>query len=288
MKCWWLVAASACSPLGTPTLLALPDPARDGADGLDGPFGAAVIPFDLQARVTEIVHTSVVYPSDDAEAPVVSGAPLVVLTHGGLVAPERYWWLARHLATRGYVTVLPEAELLLAIAQPGNGDLALDALREEAGRDGLLAGLVPADGPAAAMGHSLGGVMAARQWERDAGLDLLVMLASYPAAGDPVEEQADRPVLSIAGGEDHGLPDIEAAFARYPGPATEVVVDGMNHYAWTDDASEGELARDGALTRDLAAVRQDALRVMDAFLDVHLAGADPGLLAGPFPGTVAP
>jgi Alpha/beta hydrolase family len=284
----WL--ALACSPLGPPEGLALPDPTRDGLDGLDGPHGAAAVSLAAQARVTEVVPVTVVYPADEALQPTVTDAPVVVFVHGGLVAPERYEWLARHLATRGVVTVLPEAELLLAISQPGNGAVALDALRDQVAGDGLLAGLVAPAGPAAAMGHSLGGVLAARQWVDDPALELVVLLASFPAAGDAVEDQGGRPALSVGGTTDQSLPldELVAESARFAEPFTLRVVTGMNHYAWTDDSTAGDLDGDGPLERPLAELRQDALRLIDAYLDVHLGGADPALLDGPFPGTEVP
>lgn len=280
--------ASACSPVGAPALLVWPDPERDGQEGREGPYGAAVVTLTLQARVTEILPTSVVYPADAEQNPAVETAPVVVLLHGGFVAPERYFWLASHLATRGYVSVLPEAELLLAITQPGNGPIALQGLRDEAARPGPLFGLVVADGPAAVMGHSLGGVMAARHWVQDDQLDLLVELASYPTSTDPVEAQIGRPVLSIVGSTDNAVQDAVDGFARFPGPGGLYVIDGMNHFAWTDDATSRELGRDGALTRPIDEVRLDALRIVDAYLDVYLTAADSAALDGPFAGTVAP
>ncbi|MCA9490833.1 MAG: alpha/beta fold hydrolase [Myxococcales bacterium] len=285
MIAWALLA---CSPVSDLTLLDAPDAARDGADGADGPWGAGLVSLRVQARVTDVVPVSVVFPSDEDAAPAVDDAPVVVLIHGGFVSPDRYLWLARHFATRGYVSVLPQAELLLAITQPGNGELALDALREEADGDGVLAGLVAPDGPTAAMGHSLGGVMAARQWVRDEDMDLLAMLASFPAGSDPIEEQVGRPVLSVVGTTDQGLPGIEEAFPRYPGPSAQWILDGVNHYAWTDDPKDSELARDGELLRPLDEARRDALRIVDATLDVYLLGDDPSRLDGPFPGTVSP
>jgi dienelactone hydrolase len=285
----WLLLLIACSPLGPAELVVPPDPARPGDPGLPGPYGAAARSLAVQARVTEVVPAEVLYPSDADGELAVTSAPAVVLVHGGLVAPERYRWLGAHLATRGVVVVMPEAELLLAISQPGNGAASLDALREVAGGDGPLAGLVDADGPVATMGHSLGGVMAARQWVDDPDVDLLVLLASYAAPGDPVEDQDGRPVLAVGGTTDGSLePDrLLDEVARFPQVET-FLVDGMNHYAWTDDPSQAELDGDGARTRSLEALRRDALRVVDTWLDVVLGGADPAALAGPVPGTVTP
>ncbi|MEO0605250.1 MAG: alpha/beta hydrolase, partial [Myxococcota bacterium] len=181
-------------------------------------------------------------------------------------------------ATRGYVTVLPRAELDLAISQPGNGAVALDALRRTARGDGPLAGIVADDGPVAVGGHSLGGVMAARQWARDDGLDLLMLMASFPANGDPIEDQAGRAVIGVSGTTDQSLTAddfVDRNLERF-GETSLWLVDGLNHYGWTDDATEGELAGDGPLEGELDDLRGTALTLLDRALDVHLrqAGLD--------------
>lgn len=287
----WTTSWLACATIGAPEVVALPNPARTGEAGLDGPYGAAVVSMAAPARVTEVVPVDVIYPHEQASlvgdaAPAVQGAPVVVFVHGGLVAPERYRWLGTHFATRGFVTVMPRAELDLAIAQPGNGGVALDALRREAASDGLLAGIVDADGPSAAMGHSLGGVLAARQWLRDDEIDLLVMLASYPAASDVVEDEGSRPVLAISGTTDQSL-EVDQYLAeseRYADDAAVWLATGLNHYGWTDGATPSELAGDGPLEGDLPELRRRVLALIDAHLDVALRNAGPEALEGPFEG----
>lgn len=283
---------AACSTVGEPVPLIAPDASRTGADGLHGAFGAAVVSLAAPARVTEVVPVDVVYPTEgdvrsgDDLSPAVQDAPTVVLIHGGLVPPERYWWLGAHFATRGYVTVLPRAELDLAIIQPGNGAVALEALRREARDGSRLSGLVGATGPTALAGHSLGGVLAARQWVRDDEVDLLVMLASFPAAGDPVEDQAGRPVLTVSGTTDQSLePErfLEQS-ERFPDGTAVWLASGLNHYGWTDDATDRELAADGALEGALDTLRRRVLALIDAHLDVALRGDDDARLDGPFDG----
>ncbi|MEQ1503920.1 MAG: hypothetical protein ABMB14_16885, partial [Myxococcota bacterium] len=119
----WIAAGCARDPVR----LVEPDPARTGEPGVDGPYGVARLDLRVPARVTDAIPVAVVYPADDALGPAVAGAPAVVFVHGGGVVPDRYVWLASHLATRGYAVVLPEAWLDLAIFEPGNGALALDA-----------------------------------------------------------------------------------------------------------------------------------------------------------------
>lgn len=284
--CGWVLLVGACARVGAPIELALPDPARDGLEGRDGPYGAAAVTLDVQARVVEVLPTWVVYPADAELAPLAEEAAAVVFVHEAGVDPERYLWLAGHFATRGYVSVLPRATFLQPSSEPGDGEIALAALRAQAQVDGLLSGIVGQYGPVAAMGHGEGGRLATRQWLRDADLPLLVLLGASPAPADPVEEQADRSVLAVVGTEDPALAEVEAAITRFPGPRAAHVVDGMNHTAWTDDPTEGERAGDGALGRPLADVRLTAERVVDAYLDVYLIGGYSTLIEGPFPGTV--
>lgn len=108
----------------TAELLTEADATRTGEDGADGPFGAARLRLAAPARVSEVAPTQVVFPTlaqYDVSEPTaaVTDAPVIVFVHGGLVSPDRYYWLAAHWATRGYVVVLPRAELGLAITQPG-------------------------------------------------------------------------------------------------------------------------------------------------------------------------
>ncbi|MBX2801264.1 MAG: alpha/beta hydrolase [Myxococcales bacterium] len=273
----------ACSPFRPAETLLLPDPAREGTAGQLGPFGVEVRELAVQARVTEVVDADVVYPVQDGSH--ARDAPVVVFLHGGFVPPVRYRWLAVHLASRGLVTLMPRAELDLALLQAGNGALALDALRDAAQADEPLLDLVASDGPAAVMGHSLGGVTAARQWVGDDSLDLLVMLAAFPADADPVEDQGDRPVLAVSGTTDESLlPDDFVTRSQRYSTASIWLVEGLNHYGWTDDATSGELGRDGPLEGELGDLRTRALALLDAHLDVALADADPTLLDGPFEG----
>ena len=224
-----------------------------------------------------------IYPADADLRPAVQGAPVAVFIHGGLVAPERYHWWAVHLASRGWATVLPEADLHLAITGPADGEIAYDRLLALSDRPTDLEGL--AGNVAVAMGHSLGGVLAARQYARDPRVGGLVLLASFPADGTPVED-GDGPVLALVGGTDVFDDDRLAAQLARMGPSTWATVDGMNHYAWTDDATEAELDGDGPQTRPVDATRADALRVFDAWVAARVGGEDPAALDGPFPNVV--
>lgn len=94
---------------------------------------------------------------------------------------------------------------------------------------------------------------------------------------------------SLGGTEDlRSIPaDVEAGWERFAAPRYLGLVEGMNHYDWTDGATARELEGDGVPTRPQAQTRQDALRVLDTFADAVL-GADEAawsaLESGTFPG----
>lgn len=268
-----ILVLSACSPVVA--TLRSPDPSRAGEDGTEGPFGAATARLAITTRVTDVRGLDVVYPSTSEGTPDLSGAPwpIVVMLHGGFVDRARYTWLGAHLATRGYVTLLPEHEAQLAILEPGNGDLALQAVRRWSADPGHpLAGLTDTTAPVAVAGHSLGGVMAARQWLLDDTIAGLVMIASVTNPSDTIEEAPPRPVLSLVGSEDGYLDplDVVQDAPRFPSPPWIGVVDGMTHIDWTDDATARELAADKPATRPQGSTRRDAQRVLDAWLDAVL------------------
>jgi hypothetical protein len=272
-----------------PVLLIAPDDARVGDEGLDGPAGAAMLTTSVAARVTEAVPVTVVYPADELAGPDSSLGdwPVVVVVQGGLVAPERYLWIASHLATRGYLAVLPSHPSDLAISASDNAAAALRGLR--AAPPEPLATELPSDAPAAIMGHSLGGVVSAMNWVAEPDLfDAVGLLASFPAAGTDVESRAGTPALSLIGSMDGSaaLQDAVDGAARFGDGGFFGIVDGMNHYDWTDDATPGELAGDFTPSRPQEETRPDALYVIDTFLDATLDGRQDAairLATGGFP-----
>ena len=254
----WLLLACASEPV----TLILPDPTRDGADGTDGPWGVARFDRVYPTRVSEAVETIVLAPyligSDGSET-----FPTVVFDHGGFVDPERYVWMAQHIATRGYVVALPRFPLLLAITAPGNSAAALD---------GVLADEVGAVEPAAVGGHSLGGVTGSMAWMDDPRFEGLFILASFPAEGTAVEGRAGGSVISLIGDQD-GSADIagaEAGLQRFQDPRLYGLIAGLTHYGWTDDPSEADLAKEQVPSRPVEDARRDAMRIYDPWLDATL------------------
>jgi dienelactone hydrolase len=272
-----------------PVLLVPPDGVRTGEDGDQGPSGAGVLRTAVAARVTEAVPVTVVYPADEGGGPDSSGGtwPVVVLVQGGLVEADRYLWLATHLATRGYLALLPEHPTDLAITATDNAAAVLRGLRNDP--PALLAEEVAPDAPAAVMGHSLGGVVSAMAWVDAPDLfDAVGLFASFPAESTDVAARAGSPALSLIGSMDGSADPAEAAAGaeRFGQPVFFGVVEGMNHYDWTDDASRAELSGDFEPSRPQEDTRRDARYVIDTFLDAYLAGradAEVRLSVGVFP-----
>jgi predicted dienelactone hydrolase len=271
-----VISVTACSPSGPGAVTVAPSPARDGRDGADGPFGASRVTVLTQARVYERVTIEVTFPSDATgnlrrdRAPF----PTVVFAAGGLVTSARYRWIADHIATRGFVVVAPDYTLDLAIASPDNTNAALLAVRRAAQTAGhTLEGAIRSDGKVAAMGHSLGSVIATWQWA-DYNYDGVVLIAGLPADGSRLERRAGSRVLSITGSQDGSalLPDVTRGFLSFSRPRMLAVVEGMNHYDWTDGATAANLARDMPSTRPQSATRRDGMRVIDTYLDAVLRG----------------
>ncbi len=261
----WLLACAA-----SPEPLLDPDPARDGLDGADGPHGVARLRVRAGARVDDVVPVDLVYPADADGAPAVTDAPALVFVHGGLVDPERYLWLAVHAASRGWAVALPEHPLHLAILTRGNAEVALRALRDASDPEGALPGLSPG-GPTVAAGHSLGGVVAGDWFLVDDSVAAAVALASWPSVAP---EPLDRPVLALVGDRDGSAPpDVVAEnYLDWPGPLFLGEVAGMTHYAWTDDAKPSETRRERPPAGPVDALRREALRVIDPFLDAAAGG----------------
>ncbi len=274
-----MVAAALCAgcaryPTDPGEALAQPDPVRAGVNGYDGPRGAAYVDLAAQVRVVEELAVRVVFPAraDGSLEAESAPYPAVVFLQGQGVSRARYHWLAAHLATRGYVVILPDHQFNLPALDTDHAILALRAVRDAAAQPGTLRGAVSPAAPAAAMGHGMGGVIAVRQWTRYADFAALALLAAYPADGDDVTTRAGSPALLVAGSADVPTPltRVQQAFLSFSAPKLYAQVEGLNHFAWTDDPTGGDLTSDGPRPRDLAATRREALTVVDLWLDATM------------------
>jgi len=213
-----------------------------------------------------------------AEGGPAGGRPGVVLLQGGLVSRDRYRWLGEHLASRGFLVIAPSHALDLAFFEQGNGLDVLGALRTAARRpgDSLSGGL--ADGPAAVVGHSLGGVVGAGLWAGAPDrFSHLVLLASYPQ-GSSVPSRSTGRALSIVGSADARVSEAQAgqgvrALETSGAPATFAVIEGMNHMQVADRVSASEDAAAGLATIDTETARAHVQWLIDALLEDLETGA---------------
>lgn len=271
--------ACACSPYPTTpgTVVTAPEPVRVGVLGYDGPRGAAFVDFTAQARVTDALKVQVVFPArvDGSLEAESAPYPAVVFVQDAAITRVRYRWLAAHMATRGYVVILPDHPFNLPMLDADHAVLALRAVRDAAAETGTLRGAIDPSAPAAVMGHGLGGVFAARQWAHYTDFSAVAVLAAYPADADYDAIRARRGSSSLLVA---GTADVPTALTRVQGAFTSVFedpklyaqVDALNHYAWTDNPTSDELTSDGPRppTEDARAeTRRDALTVVDLWLD---------------------
>ena len=145
-----------------------------------------------------------------------------IIYPGGRVDPRAYTPAARQIAEQGYLVVIVDMPLNLAVFNPGAADKVMAAY--------------PEIQHWAIGGHSLGGAMAANyavnHLEQVQGL---VLWAAYPASNDDLSS-SDLRVVSIFGSLD-GLATgkkIEASRPLLPADTTWVSIGGGNHaqFGW--------------------------------------------------------
>ena len=217
-----------------------------GQDAITDAASRAVVPVVEDAGGAAIVARP---PDGVAERDV-----LVVIYPGGLVRPQAYEWLARSLASDGYLTVIPEFSFDLAVTDPDRADTLIARYGE--GKKVVVAG------------HSLGGAMAA-QYAADreragSGLAGLILMAAYPADSADLSG-ADLPVLSLLGENDQVVnrDALDAAWSRLPADTERVVIEGGVHSFF---GRYGPQAGDGLPSVPRVAAETQLLQAVDDFL----------------------
>jgi pimeloyl-ACP methyl ester carboxylesterase len=227
-----------------------------------------------RVRVDETVKTRIFAPAR-ANEPIEGDFPVVLFGHGGAVTPDRYDWLCAHMASRGFVVLAPHHTLNLPIFARGNLlDVTHTARRAAEAANDPLHGVI-GGGRVAAIGHSLGGVVAGYAWlDYPEKVSHLGLLASYPSGADrksrlapPVSDSEF--VLSIIGSDDGLLEVDKAADELDPidAPHALAVVEGMNHFQFTDGVTSGEARRDAEANIETQRARQLVLYLVDGWLD---------------------
>jgi dienelactone hydrolase len=200
--------------------------------------GVAKADFEMRVGSTDIVPVHVLFPSDEAGAPVAGPHPAVVFIQGGFVKPARYLWQAEALAKQGYVVAVPEHFLDLAFFGVDVGEGARRLLVSPPSGSALT-GLVDAHRIAVA-GHSLGGVVAMKL-ALEGHFQAVVLEASYPDTADASKLPGfTRPSLSLAGEKDCSAPlaGVRTGWESLSAPTAFLVLSGVTHYQFTDSQAE--------------------------------------------------
>lgn len=177
-------------------------------------------------KVTEVQESSeYIYfkPLDDDE----HNRPTILFYNGAFVDERAYSKLATKLAEEGFPVYIIKSVFNFPLL---------------ASNDSVLK-LLQSDDQVIFMGHSLGGVQASLalnnlltdEDSKTPTIAGLVLLASYPAAGDDLS-QLDQPVLSITAGEDQVINNdkYNEAKTRLPKQTIYYTIEGGNHAGFGD------------------------------------------------------
>lgn len=275
---YWLLFWSVLSLMGCAEAEVIPLVVSEREGDEAEVYGVGLLERTFRVRVDETVSAQIYLPLAPGEETLASGGfPVVLSVHGGLVASEQYEWMNVHLASRGVAVIAPRHAFDLAIFEQGNALDVLRAARRAATREkDVLYGRLD-EGAVMAIGHSLGGVVAARAWvDAPDEVTHLVLLASIPNPSDPIEARADSDafVLSITGERDGRISVAEVAEGaeRFAAPTTMAVIEGMNHFQWVDGATAAQWESDDPATIDVGEARQRVVRLLDEAVHSFVSG----------------
>lgn len=246
-----------------------------------GRYGYAYRDADIPGTTETMRGSRIFYPDSAGQFPASAvPAPIVAFGHGWMIGISSYFSYARHLASWGYVVVLPTySNPLLWPEHDKRARLMIDAARWVANRDTIVGdpfyhkldrwnwGFV---------GHSMGGsisMLAADTFRLPDTLRAVAALASPQS--DPVTHPAHllTPKMILAGGSDNIAPwrDVRQAFWNgAPPPGTFAVISRASHTDFLDGSFGNILGIAGTLGRDTTqlAVR----RHLTAFFERYLRG----------------
>ena len=215
--------------------------------------------------------TAIGSPVDSSNGPY----PIVAFGHGFLSSVTLYQSTAAHLATWGFIVILPQTQGSLI---PSHSALAADMVSSldwlaAQGADAASpwAGAVSSDRRGAA-GHSMGGGCAVLAAQQDPRIHALVPMAAADTNPSSVAAAASVRCATrlIVGSQDTIVPpstDVPM-YANLQGPAQFVSITGGSHCGFIDSAIP--FCDSGSITRaqQLATVRRE----MTTFLLLYLKG----------------
>lgn len=266
--------------------LAVSGPAWGMAYDTTGVYQVSVRTVDiptLQGGSTSTMSDSKIYYPAEGSG-VAAGAvpcPIVVFGHGFFIDIDQYASYGQHLASWGYVVVIPT--ISNPFPTPSHYGRAIDM--KAAGR--YVAGLDTASGDIfygklerwnwAFAGHSMGGSIACLAADTLRITDTLKCVVSFsgPQSTPSTHPQhIAQPLLILEASNDQIAPWDEVYADFYQGggqPATFAVIDGGNHSQFTDSwtAPFG----DGSATISRGLQRRYARRYLTAWLERYLKGS---------------
>lgn len=213
-----------------------------------GRYGNAFRDVDIPGTTETMRNSRIYYPDSSGIFPKSAvPAPIIAFGHGWMIGISSYYSYARHLASWGYVVVLPAySNPIINPEHDKRARLMADAARWVAARD-----TVPSDPLHGKLdrwnwgfvGHSMGGsisMLAADTLVLRDTLRAVAALAS-PQSNPPTHsEHILAPKMILAGGADNIAPwrDVRQAYwAKAPAPGTFAVIRGANHFDFLDAAA---------------------------------------------------
>lgn len=240
------------------------------------------IPTLPGGSTSNMSNSKIYYPSDggSAVAPGAVPCPIVVFGHGFFIGIDQYASYGQHLASWGYVVVVPT--ISNPFPTPSHYGRAIDmkaAAKYTAGLDTVAGDIFYNKLDRwtwAFAGHSMGGSIACLAADTLKMLDTLKCVVSFsgPQSSPATHPQhIAQPLLIMEGTEDQIAPwdEVYNDFYRYgTQPASFAVIDGANHSQFTDSWTSP--FGDGTATISRGLQRRYARRHLIAWLERYLKG----------------
>lgn len=246
-----------------------------------GPYADTFRVEDIPGTTETMENSRIYFPDSAGTFPGRAvPAPIVVFGHGWQMGIDRYYSYARHLASWGYVVVLPTISNPLIVPDHyARARLMIDAARFTAGLD-----TVPGDRFYRRLdpwnwgfaGHSMGGglaMLAADTFGLQETLRVVVAIHSPQTTPPTHPAHILQPRLVLAGSMDNIAPwnDVRTAFWQGGNPpGTFAVITGANHGHVMDYSYFWENGGTATITR--AEQQRIIRRHLTAFLERYLHG----------------
>jgi dienelactone hydrolase len=256
-------------------------PAQTPDFSAPGPYGSAYRTEDIQGT-TELMPGSRIYYPDSGGAFPVSAvpAPIVAFGHGWQMGIDRYYSYGAHLASWGYVVVLPTiSNPLINPEHDKRARLMIDAAMFVSALDTVTAdhlfGRLDRWNWGFA-GHSMGGaisLLAADTFGMPDTLRAVVALASPQTTPETHSAHLAVPKMLLTGSIDNIAPwsGVRSAFwADAPAPGAFAVIRGANHGYYMDFSYFWENGGTATITR--ATQQMICRRHMTAYFERHVHG----------------